>query len=644
MRFRILYIIVLSLLARQEAPAQDFTCAHTKCSFFHRHGHLLKAANLGYHENATHQNWDLTYNRLELHIDPAVLYVKGSVYFGFKALKGPLSQIAIDLSNELKVNSVKSGQTDMVYHRFADKLVVDLLSAIDSGESSSFTVNYEGVPPVSGFGAFSQHYHSGGIPSVYTLSEPYGAMEWWPCKQSLADKIDSIDIIVYSPEQYQTASNGVLVENSVSNGIRKNHWKHRHPIATYLVFISTTQYEIYSDWAELSSGSRVEILNYVYPSTFEEAKQRTPVTANMLKLFSDLFFDYPFKDEKYGHAQFGWGGGMEHQTMSSMGVFTTGLIAHELAHQWFGNYVTCASWSDIWLNEGFATYLTALYYEHLSPDPWWRVWRELTCERVMQQPGGSVYVDDTTNVWRIFDQRLSYNKAAYVLHMLRGQIGDEAFFKGINNYLTDQRVANGFATTAILRENIEMAADTSLVGFFNDWIYGEGHPVYQIDCFSDGSKLRVEINQKPSVTNGPFFEMRIPVSVYKSGKNETIWLHNLSEKETHKVELGYVPDSVLVDPELWLLGEINSTYSTVPTITEGDINVYVNYHEKRITIDAPGTDSGTIEIYNLKGQLVEKANWGTFDKVFSTRRLQQGFYVLLFKSKAGILTSKFHVL
>ena len=631
---------LLSILCSIVANAQEMPVAHTKFSHYQhfKNAHRFTGSNA---ELQTYLDWDLTYNELQLNIDPAKLYVSGKVLFNIKAVSTQLSNIDIDLSNKLEIISIKSNEKDLAFTHQNNRVNIILGQTLTSGESFTLAVTYRGVPDATGFGAFAQNFHGDNIPAIYTLSEPYGAMEWWPCKQSLSDKIDSIDIIVFSPEQYQTASNGLLIENTVSDGIRKNHWRHRHPIATYLVFVSTTQYEIYSDWAELSSGNKVEILNYVYPSNAEYARQQTPFTADLLKLFSDLFIDYPFKDEKYGHAQFGWGGGMEHQTMSSMGGFSHGLIAHELAHQWFGNYITCANWSEIWLNEGFATYLTALYYQYLDPDPWWQRWREVTLDQIIAQPNGSVYVRDTSTIDNIFNSRLTYKKAAYVLHSLRGQIGDEAFFEGINSYLSDPRATNGFANTSILRENFEMAADTSLMEFFNDWIYGEGHPILNINSYTTGTELIVEIEQEPSAPNGPFFEMKVPIRVFKLGKSETFWLHNTQTKQNFNLKLGYQADSILIDPDIWLLAEIKSQYSSAPAISSNDFKITTNYNQKFIMIEAPITDEAMLKIYQTNGKLVDKAQWSQQNKCYYHQHLTPGIYVIQFINNEMNFTSKF---
>ncbi|WP_297097056.1 M1 family metallopeptidase [uncultured Draconibacterium sp.] len=417
---------------------------------------------------------DIVYQRMEWQVDPAIRYISGKVTSYFKSETELLNTIEFDLSDSLIVDSVFIRNNSAAFTHQNNKVEINLQESLLLNQLDSATIFYHGVPPTSGFGSFETSFHGTEFtPVLWTLSEPYGAMEWWPCKQSLADKIDSIDVIVKTPEQYKTASNGILVSEQVNDSTRTMHWKHRFPIATYLVAIAVTNYERYSDYLETENGDSIEILNYVYPEDLEDAKGKTPVTAEIMQLYQNLVGDYPFAAEKYGHAQFGWGGGMEHQTMSFMGSFGYGLIAHELAHQWFGDYITLGSWQDIWLNEGFATYLTGLSYENIETD-WWPVWKQVYSDQVKQEPDGSVYVTDTTSVARIFSSRLSYAKGGYLLHMLRWVIGDDAFFQGLKNYFTDPKVANGFAYSEDVIKHFEQAADTSLTEFFNDWLYGEG--------------------------------------------------------------------------------------------------------------------------------------------------------------------------
>lgn len=594
-------------------------------------------------ETRNYSMWNLTYNRLTFDINPAEYDISGNVYYEFTSLSENLSELFIDLSDELHVERIICENEELNFTHKNNKIRIQLPGELRSEERGNFTVFYSGEPSNSGFGSFSQNYHSNGIPIISTLSEPYGAKDWWPCKQSLNDKIDSIDVIVHSPIPYRTASNGLLINENVNNQTRTCHWKHQHPIAAYLVFISVTDYKIYSHYAHLTNNNEVEILNYVYPESFETAQSQTPITADLIELYSNLFIDYPFADEKYGHAQFSWGGGMEHQTMSSMGSFSTSLIAHELAHQWFGDYITCGSWSEIWLNEGFATYLTGLYYEHFAGENWWYAWKEMIIKRVTLENGGSVFVDDTTSVERIFDSRLSYNKAAFVLHMLRGQLGDEAFYRGIHNYLTDVRVVHGFASTNILRQNFEIAADTSLNNFFNTWIYGEGYPVYEFNFFSKNNQLQIDIMQNPSTPNGPFFEMKIPVSLYKNANRTVVWIQNNQYSETVEIDVGFTPDSVKVNEDLWILGKFTSSLSSTSLKTNNTVSAYHNIQSRELIIRSNSPVTSKIIIYNTRGQKMIQAKMNTDSKTISTKNLMPGIYFINLTNNKTLFTEKFLV-
>jgi aminopeptidase N len=519
----------------------------------------------------------------------------------------------------------------MEYNRFNHEVLAMYfqdylpLNALDS-----LQIYYQGVPPTgTGFGAFEKNEHKG-VSVIWTLSEPYGAFEWFPCKQSLADKIDSIDIIVTSPEMYRTASNGVLVSDKVEDGLRTMHWKHRHPIATYLVAIAVTNYAVYSDWVDLEDGRKIEILNYVYPENLDTAKLKTPATVEFIELYNQIIGEYPFANEKYGHAQFGWGGGMEHQTMSFMFNFNYELIAHELAHQWFGDYITCGSWQDIWLNEGFATYLTGLVYENLQNGYWWPTWKKANLNRITSLTDGSVYVKDTTKVDDIFSSRLSYSKGAYLLHMLRWVLGDDNFFEGIKNYFNDPEIANGFAYTNDLVRNMENAGDTTLTEFFNDWYYGEGFPFYSAEFTPvDAGTLKITLSQTPSHQSVDFFEMPVPVRVYNLSKTDSMdfRLVQTANNQEFFVEVDFNVAELKIDPDRWLISKTSQIVGVYPNLKNNEISVFPNPFTEDFSIKLPADERiVSLQIFNTKGQVVKQFNEDKTD--FNLPEIENGMYIL----------------
>lgn len=504
---------------------------------------------------APSRGFDMRHHLLDLSVDPSIRAISGTVTHRIAATQD-LGQVVLDLANEITVSSILIDEQPAVFAHANDSLVVELSPQLPEGEEASIAVTYSGVPPETGFGSFVQDEHEG-APILWTLSEPYGARDWWPCKHDLNDKADSLDVIITTVSGNRAASNGLLIaEDDLGNGTVRFHWRHRHPINHYLVAFAVTNYTVYSDVVPLASGD-VEVLNYVFPENLADAQGGTVNSISQMQLYSDLFGEYPFADEKYGHAQFAWGGGMEHQTMSFMGGFHYELVAHELAHQWFGDLVTCASWEDLWLNEGFATYLSGLCYEFLAPQ-YWMPFKSGRRGHITSQPGGSVLVTDTTSIPRLFDSRLTYAKGAYVLHMLRWVCGDDAFFEGVNNYLNDPEIRNRSALTSQLIEHLETAAGISLSEFMEDWYVGEGFPTYQLVWTQDiNGQVNAMLEQTTSHPSIDFFEMPVPIRFEADGQMETVILDHAFSGQTFSFPLPFQASAAQLDPELWIVSGQN---------------------------------------------------------------------------------------
>ncbi|HET6559465.1 MAG TPA: M1 family aminopeptidase [Prolixibacteraceae bacterium] len=575
----LLIAIMVASVTRAQEPDLDF---NDRLSDSEARAYTKSASFV---EAPDHASTDVVYQQLNLEVDPAVRFIAGKVVTKVKILKETLTELHLDLSSALTIDSIHFNQDNIVYQHASDLIHITLPSALPINSVHEVTVFYQGVPTETGFGSFvvSQHNNT---PVLWTLSEPYGSSDWWPCKESLSDKIDSIDILVTSPSQYRTASNGKLLSDEVSGSKRTAHWKHRYPIAPYLVAIAVTNYEIYSDFVDSPDGKRIEILNYMYPEYLETAKSKSEDVKDIMEYFNARLITYPFADEKYGHAQFGWGGGMEHQTMSFMTHLNFELVAHEMAHQWFGDYITLASWQDIWLNEGFATYMTGLIFENLKEGAYWPVWKNQQVTRITAQPDGSVFVPDTTNQSRLFNGRLSYSKGGYLLHMLRWEMGDENFFKALNNYLTDPSIANGFAKQEDLVRHLEQAADTTLTEFFQDWYYGEGYPNYHIRQLavlgSDGGQM-LQISQTPSHPSVSFFEMHVPIRVWKNGQHRDLRLYNNSQEQKFLISETAV-DSIQFDPEKWLIAKAELVVGKDELLKDEQVKIIADPSNQQIKV------------------------------------------------------------
>jgi hypothetical protein len=557
-------------------------------------------------------NSNFTYQRCEWAVDPAVNFISGKITTYFIP-NSTITQLEFDLSDSLITDSVLyHGSTISFTQLPGDLLRLSFPASLAAAVTDSVSVFYHGVPPSPpGFGSFTASTHGAtNTPVLWTLSEPYGAKDWWPCKQNLSDKIDSVDIIVTSPLAYRAASNGLLVDEFVSGPNRICQWKHRHPIAAYLVCFAVSDYAVYTNRVPFN-GDTVNVINYVYPEDSLAASFVTPDIIPQMQLYDTLFGEYPFADEKYGHTECNFGGGMEHQTMTFVGGFSYELLAHELAHHWFGDKVTCASWHDIWLNEGFATYLSGLCYEHYTPNQYWMPFKAGRISYICSQPDGSVYCTDTTNINRIFDDRLSYAKGAMVLHTLRWIIGDSAWYAGINAYLNDPALAYGFATTTNLQQHLETASGQSLGWYFADWYYGQGYPSFTISWDQDAMDVvTFTVSQTQSDPSVSFFELPLPIQL-KNGSQDTLVRANFTTNgQSFTVPLSFHADSLLFDPELWIISANNSVTNVQPLSLDPAIRIYPNpANDYLLVASANGTmGEGAACIYDIAGKLVQKQN------------------------------------
>ena len=575
-------------------------------------------------------NYNVLYHRCQWEIDPAVLFISGSVTTYFKTIEPEVSHISFNLTDSLVVDSVIYQNQLADFSRInPNELLIYLDETLPFGTVDSVIVFYHGVPQAGdGFGSFVQGYHDG-TPVIWTFAQPYGSGDWWPCKNDLSDKIDSIDIFVKTPAPNRVASCGVLVD-SVNDGDNIiYHWKHRYPVAACLVGVAVTNY-ISFVYTAYSGQNELEVLNYIYPEEYSSLIEIIKRIVPLIELFSELFIPYPYIDEKYGHASFEHPGGVQTQTMSFMESYTQDIMAHELAHQWFGNYITTSSWHEIWLNEGFATYCTGLNYEHFFEGYYWPIWKNNTLNAIIGEPDGSVYVEDTTDIMRVYSPRLTYHKGAYLVHMLRWVLGDEHFFQAIKNYLNDPNLAFGYATTEDLKNHLETVGGIDLTEFFDDWYFGEGYPTYSLQCITTpDNKLRVTIVQEQSHSSVDFFEMPLPVLFYGPLTDSTIIFDHQFSGQEFVVDLGFVPDSLTIDPEIWLISGENSYTIDIKEYAADFFTVRPNPVTDILEITFEKTVPCKIELFDIQGlKIYQDISNGNNPYILNLKDQQQGMYFL----------------
>jgi aminopeptidase N len=595
--------------------------------------------------NSNTQNYDITYHKLEFNVDPAIYFISGKITTTYTALAN-MNTLTFDLSNTLIVSSVKINNVSLAYTQNTNELIITLPTTQLTGSQATVEVVYSGAPPQNGFFAFTSSTHGpSNTPVIYTLSEPFGARDWWPCKQDLNDKINNIDVYITAPSQYVSVSNGVEPEAPVINGnLKTTHFRHNYPIPAYLICMAVTNYTIINQTAG-SAPNTYPIINYIYPES-DNSSLRTQIlqTPLLLNYYSTLLENYPFANEKYGHAQFGWGGGMEHTTVSFMVNFGRQLIAHEMAHQWFGDKITCGTWKDIWLNEGFATYFAALAVENFDGPAAFVSEKANMIGLITSSANGSVYLSDAEAliVDRIFDYRLTYNKGAMVLHMLRFKLGDAVFFQGLRNYLADGNLAFKYAITANLKSHLEAVYGSSLTEFFNDWVYNQGYPIYNITVQNTAvGQAKITVSQTTSHPSVPFFEMPVPVRLLgANGQSQDVVVNNTVNGEQFNLSVPFTVIGTQFDPTKNIISRMSmATLDNDNFNIDTAIQIFPNPSATTISVSIPeNIEIENAVIYSVLGQKIMETK---SQKSWDISSFSSGIHFITIQTNKGTKQFKF---
>jgi aminopeptidase N len=560
--------------------------------------------------------YDVHFHHLDLHVESTSSSMSGSVRTVATSLFSTLDTFGFELYSTLVIDSVIQAGFPLVVIRAGNEASAVLHTPVAAGNDVDLTIYYHGTPPsagsnpLNGAGFNSSTDTRWNEPVTYTLSQPYAAFEWWPCKQALTDKIDSSWCFITTDSTNKAGSNGILTNIVPVGGSKVRYeWKSHHPISYYLISLAVAHYREYRTYAHpMGYPDSIPIINYIYDqtSTFNTYKTELNKMASLVELFSKLYGLYPFADEKYGHCMSDINGGMEHQTMTTLNAFSFDIDAHELGHQWFGDNVTCGTWSDIYVNEGLASYSEYLANQFLVSKAVANSKMTKIHNTVMSRAGGSIWFTDTSSVARIFSSRLSYDKGAAVTHTLRYVMGnDSLFFLGLQTY--QQQNKNGNGTIQSFKQAFESVSGLNLDTFFAQWVYGEGFPTYSASYNMSQGEWICRINQSvsmPSVT--PLFTTPLQIRVTRVGLLDTTFsvvLHSLSDTFVIPM-LGTTINQVYIDPDNWMINQLGSIVADPNLHLVSGVSVELSANSKWYLYPNPASSVIQVAGYDKQSRVV----------------------------------------
>ncbi|MFC2090621.1 M1 family aminopeptidase [Bacteroidota bacterium] len=594
------------------------------------------------YENPLYEKWlshyDVGFYHINLEVSNLNTFIDGFAAIKLK-ITGDVDSLVFQLIDVLEVKGVEvNGKPVSEFTHYEDALYIANNLAV--GEIASVKIHYSGnAGQDRGFfaGITSAWDITNQQQVLYTLSEPLNARDWFPVKQVLDDKADSVWIDITVASSLMAGSNGRL-ESIEDNGDGKHtfKWRSNYPIAYYLISMAVADYRDYSFYADLSGeNDSVLVQNFIYDDDtyYSNWKDQIDETAELITLFSKLVLDYPFAEEKYGHAVAPMGGGMEHQTMTTLVNFNFKLVAHELAHQWFGDYITCGNWQDIWINEGFASYCEYIALQNLRSQLAADDWMEYAMSLAISETG-SVYVPESEaeNVGRIFDYGLSYKKGAVLLHMIRYEINnDDLFFEMLRTYVNTY--ANSNATAVHFREVLDEVSGMDFSCFFDQWYYGTGYPHFDITYYRQNDTLYIESTQQTTSTATPLFKTHFDIRMKTIQGEETIRLFQDENNKLFKIPKPGVVTELTFDPDKHLLATSQIENVSVQNSSEETaFRVYPNPSGNSVVLEfSPGTGAKLLHLYSLEGKLVLKEEIERERHELDLHSLKNATYLLMVK-------------
>lgn len=513
--------------------------------------------------NPSLAKYDVTHYNLSIEFDLNQKSFNGNVEVTAEILQ-PMNELILHASNTtLIIDSVFYSQNKLNFRHKNDLLTIPLTSIFST--SRVFDYPHSSIQLIvfyHGTSDFKGDFDDGGVyfsadDRVATSSEPNFARKWFPCKDVPSDKATA-SIAITVPDNLIAVSIGLLTKTEHNNCSATYHWETKYPIATYLISVAAAPYSQFSEEYTSLHGKKMNIYYYVFPEDSIKARTDFINTTKILSFFEQIFGEYPFIDEKFGFTEVDGEMTMENQTIPSIqqNMFTGDrqyelTLAHETAHQWIGNMITPVDWKHTWLNEGFATYLEALYLEHRKGSEAYQKYINSMMSMSEGTYSGSVIGQSDTAFWDSFSPR-QYYKGAIVLHMLRRMLGDSVFFRCLKNYSSNPQFRFINVRTEDFITECENASGQNLGWFFDQWVYTStdfiDRPMLEYDWtdFPENNSYQIELTIEQKSKN-PVYRLPLDVSVKTLDSLQSFTILDSLTTQTFRLTVNSKPQTVTID-------------------------------------------------------------------------------------------------
>lgn len=661
-------LLALSIISFGLSAQRTNYCASAKQASQARNQTMARAMAAAANGISHEMKYDVKFVHLNLNLERNTKYISGNVRSIATVTSAVLDTFMCVLHQNFTIDSILINNVNTAFIRQDSSVKCGLTPTFSNNVTFTTQVFYKGTAPTGG-SAIGSGFSTGtsgswGNQATWSLSESFVAYHWWPCKQALTDKIDSSWVFVTTDSLNKAGSNGLLTNITTVGSKKRYEWKSKYPIDYYLISVAVAKYKEYNLYAkpQYLANDSILIQNYIYDgainnnSWINNQKVQLNKMPQVLNFLSNMYGMYPFYKEKYGHCMAPFSGGMEHQTMTSLGFFDYYINAHELGHQWWGDQVTCKTWGDIWINEGFASYTEHLVAEYLDPLNF-AANLNVAHSSVMSSIAGSIYFTnaDTMDTPRIFDSRLTYDKGGAIVHSLRFLTNnDSLWFNTLRGF--QNTFKNSTASALDFQNYYQTATGINPTVFFNQWYYGEGYPTFVVRFHQRNGNLLLKSTQTTSFPSSvPLFITPIEYAVTRVGKVDTIIRVNHGQSiENYTIAMSGTITGITCDPKNWLINRSNVARDTslgyvapVPNTTGiEELSSTSNYRSgpnpttQFYYIYQNKATSGSITVSDQSGKIIKQQTLSTRNEL-NFDGLSKGIYMVnLFDDKGRLLKAE----